>query len=484
MLFSNRILSAVGGVFFLTLMISSFVNLTFTFETVWKAIAALGAACCVVLLLVHWTCRRISPKIFLIVFISLGFAVRMTWIIWNPTKPESDFLLMYNAALMAVSGDFSFGNSAYFTSFPYQFGFTMYEALIIKLFGNSIFVLKFLNILFSVGSAVILYYSASKAFNETCGRIAMLIYLFYIPNIIMCSVLTNQHISIFFFLLGCFLLLKRPHSILIGLFAGFAFSVGNLMRPIGIVYLAAIVLFFVPILWGQWRTSPKKQGIAAASRLAGVIAVFYLVQHLVSFSLISSGVTSNSLFGGDKYWKFMVGLNAETIGGWNLDDARYANQYSFGDERHQAELARIKERLEHKPEVVLLMGKKLVAMWGAPDSSAFWSLQGLDKGKLERLLKKWESPIYVLISMFGLVAMIALWRSRNYGDHLFYVSLLLMYAGAHLIIEIQTRYRLDLIPVMILLQSYGVYKCYEWVREVRIPLASKLKKTTEEQVHA
>ncbi|MFD1953282.1 glycosyltransferase family 39 protein [Paenibacillus thailandensis] len=407
---------------------------------------------------------------FLILILSLGFGLRIAWILWNPAPPASDFLFMYNAALHAAAGDFSFGESPYYTSFPYQFGFTMYEALIIGLFGNHhLFVLKLLNVLFSTGTALVVYLFASKAFNETSGRIAMLFYLFYLPNITMCSVLTNQHISVFLFLLGCLLLLQRGDSAVRWLLAGLALGLGNLMRPIGVVYLAGMLFFFVPVSWRLWRTAFKRQTAINAAKLAGAIAVYVLVQLSASFLLVSSGIAGQPLSGGDKYWKFMVGLNAETNGSWNMEDSRYANRYAFGEERHRAELIKIKERLENKPELLALMGRKLTLLWGSPDSSPYWSLQGINRQDLESLLSKWEQPFYVLMCAFGTVSMIMLWRSGRQSEAVFGLVVLLLYAAAHLLIEIQSRYRLDLIPVFILLQSCGAYHAYIWIREARLP---------------
>ncbi|MFF2483833.1 ArnT family glycosyltransferase [Paenibacillus sp. NPDC058071] len=472
MIFSTRILSAAGGLFFLTIMLSSIATMAFVYDSIWKMIFALAITLGLSWMIIRWMVSRLSRKMFLAVSLSLGFALRLAWIIWNPAPPESDFLFMYNAAVEAAAGNFSFSDTPYYISFPYQFGFTMYEAAIIRLFGNHLIILKLLNVLLSVGTSVILYGLASRVFNESCGRITALAYLFYLPNIIMCSVLTNQHLSVFLFLLGCFLLLREKNAIVYWLIAGLAIGLGHLMRPIGTVYLAGIALFVLLVLWQQWRGSLKRLAAMTAGKLSGLILVYYLVQLLASTALISSGVTQHSLFEGEKYWKFMVGLNAETNGSWNMEDANYANQYAFGDERHQAELVKIKERLEDKPELAALMARKLVLMWGSTDSSPFWSLQGLNQWELEKTLQQWERPMYVLMCAFGVFSMIALWRTpgkRN--EALLFMILIMLYIGAHLLIENQPRYRLDFVPVLILLQSYGVYHVFRWVRDKR-PVAS------------
>ncbi|MCM3629158.1 glycosyltransferase family 39 protein [Paenibacillus glycanilyticus] len=464
MTFRTRIFSAAGGLFFLTIFISSFANIWSIYDSPWTMIAALAATVVVTLFVVHWAITRLSRKMFLLVFLSLGLGCRVTWILWNPALPESDFLFMYNAAKEAASGSFAFSDTPYYTSFPYQLGFTMYEAGVIKVFGNHLIFLKMINVLISIGTAVVLYLSASKVFHESCGRIAALVYLFYVPNIIMCSVLTNQHLSVFLFLIGCLFLIRGKDSIIYWPLAGLAMGLGHLMRPIGIVYLAGASLFVLLMIGQPWRDSIKKQATATAGKLGIVIVVYYLVQLLASTTLISSGITQHSLSDGDNYWKFMVGLNAETNGAWNKEDANYANQFEVGEERHQAELVKIKERLEDKSELTALLGRKLVTMWGSSDSSPYWSLQGLNQWELEQSLHRWEGPMYVLMSAFGVMSMIALWRSGKGNEALLYLILLLLYVGAHLLVENQPRYRLDFVPVLILLQSYGAYQAYSWIQ--------------------
>jgi 4-amino-4-deoxy-L-arabinose transferase and related glycosyltransferases of PMT family len=480
MTFRTRILSLAGGLFFLTIFTASLASTWSLYGSAWKMIAAFIATAIVALLVIHGAITGLSRKMFLVVFLMLGLVCRVTWIMWNPSLPQSDFLFMYNAAQEAASGNFAFSDSSYYISFPYQLGFTMYEAGVIKLFGNHFIIFKLLNVLFSMGTAIVLYLSASKAFHESCGRVAALAYLFYIPNIIMCSVLTNQHISVFLFTGGCFLLLKGRNRVGYWLLAGLAIGLGHLMRPIGIVYLAGIVLFVLLMIWQQWRGSIKKQAATTAGKLGAVIVVYYLVQILASISLTSSLVTEHSLFDGDKYWKFMVGLNAQTNGSWNKEDAAYTNQYSFGEERHQAELVKIRERLEDKGELIALFGRKLVIMWGSPDSSPYWSLQGVaDSRELESILHQWERPLYVLMGAFGVVSMAALWRTGKGNEALLFLILLLLYVGAHLLVEIQPRYRLDFVPVLILLQSYGAYQVYSWLQS-RLP--SGVHKRVEREI--
>ena len=84
--------------------------------------------------------------------------------------------------------------------------------LLFFIFGESLRALKFLNILYSVGTVLVVYLTATKLFNEVSGRIAGLIFAFYIPSIVMCSVLTNQHLSTFIYFLALYFVIDRGFS--------------------------------------------------------------------------------------------------------------------------------------------------------------------------------------------------------------------------------------------------------------------------------
>ncbi|MED2935633.1 glycosyltransferase family 39 protein, partial [Bacillus wiedmannii] len=157
------------------------------------------------------------------------FTLRRIWILKISTPIESDFAVMYNSAVQAAQGDYSFTSSAYYTAWVYQLGFTMYQAFIIDLLGNNTFILKFCNVLYCTGTTLLVYGITTKVFNEWTGRIAGILYAFFIPSILMSSVLTNQHLATFLFYLGFYLLVKKGlddrHN---WIFVGSALAVGDL----------------------------------------------------------------------------------------------------------------------------------------------------------------------------------------------------------------------------------------------------------------
>lgn len=455
---SRQTVIVLGCLFFMIALVSSTVNTFTLYGSPLKTVAVIAVTLGLFLIMAYLVTYYSSRLLFLIILASVALILRILWILWINTPPASDFSFIHTAAVSAASGDFSFADTDYFASWVYQLGFTMYEALMIKLFGNSILILKLLNVVISVGTAVIVYFTAAKAFNETCGRLASVLYALYIPNILMCSVLTNQHLSTFFFMLGCLLLLNKGWNIKYRwIFIGLSFGLGNVMRPLGSIFLIGFVVFIVLV---HLHSFSKKQAWPILGRIAGILAVFYLFQSLVSYSFIYGGVTQYPLSNREPYWKVMVGLNSETNGSWSLKDVQYQELYKLGEERNRLELAVIKERLADKPAVATLMLNKLVFLWGAGDSSTMWSMWGINKPDLNVLLNKFERMMYMMMSAFGVLSLIALLRARHSEDSFLFIILLLGYAAIHLVIEVQTRYRLDLMPAFIILQSYGLYTLY------------------------
>ena len=143
--------------------------------------------------------RFFTQTQFIIFICLLAFTLRLAWVLTVQTNVVQDFAQMYNGAADAANNNFSFADKAYFTTWVYQLGFTMYQAGVIKLFGEGVLAIKLLNILYCTGITYFIYRIATHLFNEFSGRVAALIFATYIPNIMMTSVLTNQHLATFLF---------------------------------------------------------------------------------------------------------------------------------------------------------------------------------------------------------------------------------------------------------------------------------------------
>ena len=417
----------------------------------------------ILLILLTYLCNTYFSKTTFIVLLTLfAFTIRFIWILKIPTPIESDFALMYEGAVQAAHGDYSFSNSSYFTTWVYQLGFTIYQAFVIKLFGNHIFILKLLNVLYCTGTTLCIYGITSKIFNEWTGRIAGLLYAFFIPSIMMSSVLTNEHLATFLFYLG-FYLLVGLHSKYAWIFVGVTLAFGDIMRPLGSLILLAIIIYL--FLHG-FLGKDKRTMFTTTKKLIGILFVFYAVHYIVSSAFIATGVTKYPLSNRDPLWKFVVGLNHETSGSYSASDAEQITGLEIGEERRALEMKLIKERIADKEKLFTLFGDKFSSMWGDIDSAGYWSLNQLNKKKLTSTSMEYEKYMYIATMLFGVIGLLSLLFTKQKNFHYtLFLLLIIGYITVHFLIEVQTRYRYFIIPSFFIIQSYGIYIIHQYIRK-------------------
>ncbi|ENQ3106836.1 glycosyltransferase family 39 protein [Bacillus cereus] len=419
----------------------------------------------ILLILLTYLCNTyFSKTIFIILLTICAFITRFIWILKIPTPIESDFALMYEAAVQAAHGNYGFSSSPYFTTWVYQLGFTMYQAFVIKLFGNHIFILKLLNVLYCTGTTLCVYGITSKIFNEWAGRIAGLLYAFYIPSIMMSSVLTNEHLATFLFYLGFYLLVSL-HNKYTWIFVGIALAFGDIMRPLGsFVLLAVIIYLFIHEFLGK----DKKTMFTTTKKLIGILFVFYAVHYIVSSIFIATGVTKYPLSNRDPLWKFVIGFNSETTGTYSMSDAEKITSLEIGEERKAIEMKLIKERIADKEKLFTLFGDKFSSMWGDIDSAGYWSLNQLNKKELIDTSMEYEKYVYMATMLFGVIGLLSLLFTKQKNlQYTLFLLLIIGYIAVHFLIEIQTRYRYFIIPSFFIIQSYGIYMIHQYVRKKR-----------------
>lgn len=209
-------------------------------DTITATIKALGVL--LLLLAVFYAlCRFESRSRELVVgILALAALLRIGYIFAVPTQPTSDFALLYNVARSTANEDVSWMNvtEGYFSWWQYQIPFVLYEAAIIKL-THSVVALKLLNVVWSVGIVYMVYCIAGLYMPRRASLIAAALCAVYPGHILMSSVLTNQHISLFFILLGVYVCLKAD-SLLKYAVAGLLLAVGDMMRPEAGIVVAAI----------------------------------------------------------------------------------------------------------------------------------------------------------------------------------------------------------------------------------------------------
>ncbi|AEV70373.1 ArnT family glycosyltransferase [Acetivibrio clariflavus] len=413
--------------------------------------------------------------LFLIGLSAFAMALRLAWIFLADTQPVSDFSLLNRAANLILEGKYSEVKAIdYFNVWVYQLGFSVYCAVLYFVFGSNILVVKVFNALLSVGIVMIVYFITAKIFNEKAARISSFLYAIYIQSVIFNSLLTNQIISAFFIYLGI-LIIAYGNGWFWYLLSGISIAVGHIMRPEGSFTLYMIVISIVTYnilnrpkkreMFSKRRNIESIGIVLMLSKIAVLVLAFNLTVQLFSYSLKAADITDYNFGNRNVYWKFVLGLNSSTNGGYSNEDVKILNEYPVGEELYRAEKEVIRERLSNKQELIKLMIRKFNIMWTHNDSSIQFIYPGtqLTSSQINHIVgfEKIQFTLLMFLVCFTVFMSI---KSKMNDLNLFIIMVLISANFAvYLLIEIQTRYRYFIIPAFFILSGYCMAAITEYV---------------------
>lgn len=405
------------------------------------------------------------------IIFAVRFLIAMALIFMIQTQPVSDFNTMYQAAINLSQGGRDYLDNIYFFNWAYQTGFVLYESVILRIFGTGQFALQVMNALWLGGIGALVYGIALHLMSRKAAAMAALLYVLYPAPYFLTTVLTNQHIAAFFYYLAIYLLVRNEKlSLPMAILIGAVIAIGNVMRPIGIILVLAILCWrLIRFLMGK----DERKGRTLAGLLLIPIS-YFAVFSLCSGAVAWSGLNPEGLSNNLPMWKFVVGLNQESNGGWNRED--YDSYYSLpSEEADQAMREVVQERLKAGPSALFdLALRKSTAMWGSAEDM-YWGFGHLDGQRkigpktVSQYLQDldWaDRGVYWVaftLAILGLLSMLL--RGSKGGPALLLTFLLCGYYAVHLIVEVQSRYRYFLMPTVFLLAGVGLSAVMELHRK-------------------
>lgn len=421
----------------------------------------------VIVLVFSYLIYKIKRRgLFLTGLVVLSITLRLIWIFMVNTEPVSDFSLQNNAANLILEGQYSVVKGIdYFKLWVYQLGFSVYCSFLYFIFGSNILVVKIFNVIMSSGIAILIYFIASKIFNEKAARIASFLYAIYIQSIIFNSLLTNQIVSAFFIYLGILLIVYKSGWANY-LFSGISIGIGHIMRPEGsfalYIIVAAIVLYHILNVLTKKKMFSRSRGVTSSdivmvlSKIGVFILVFNVVIQLFSYSLKTMDITDYGFGNRNVYWKFVLGFNPSSNGAYSNEDAKILNEYPVGEALYRAEKDVIRERLSNRPELIKLMVRKFNIMWTDNDGTMQFISPGTKlTTKQMNYIVGLEKIQYTLLLVLVCLTTFMSIRSKKDDINLF-ILMVLMSANfaVYLLVEIQTRYRYFIMPAFFVLSGY------------------------------
>lgn len=328
----------------------------------------------------------------LALIIALAFGLRWAWLLQARSYPTSDFFSLFTASYTMYKGTNPFTTPGalpvwmqnYFNTWPYQNGFVIFQAAVMRLLHTSnLFPIQVVNLIMSTASVGVTYLIGSALTRPRTGLVAAFIYATYMPAVMMSSALTNQTVATLSYLLAFWLLLRgqrilddsvsgklkgwRDYVIAYwrAALAGVFFAFGNAMRPLGLLILLAVGVFYVFYRLLFQHRNWRKVGHAFAFLLV-VCSMYGATMAATNTVITSRGWSPYRLVNRNPLWKLVTGLNSASDGQFSGELGRKVSVLPLGEKRNKVERQMIKDETKDKKVVLDLFVTKFQYFWGHP----------------------------------------------------------------------------------------------------------------------
>ncbi len=420
-----------------------------------------------ILIFILYICNKNIPKFALILFI-LMFLIRLGIILIVKTPVVSDFQIILNATLNLLKHHNIMNSEIYFWRYGYQTGQVLYQFGLLKIF-NSITFLKIVNCLFSSLNCVLIYLIAKEFVSQKSAQKASILYGFLAFPMFYNTVLSNQIPGSTFFYLGIYILLKNKNSLINYVLAAICLFLGNFLRNEGIVFICAIIGLYIFYIIS--KKADKKLHIGMILLVLSYFLLNIGVSSVIKFSHINNEGLSNNYV----EYKFLLGSNYSTCGGYTNADGIYMKS----KETAQKEIVNRIKKLGIRGSVELI-GCKSKKTWSGGD--LYWTFLNVDTKNhnilglnlttedLQIILNSFNKLIYYIAFLLMIYGLFKTVKKKEYDIRiLLFINILAINFIVYSLIEVQSRYIYLLQISIFILASLG----FEELNK-KIPARAKL----------
>lgn len=457
---------------------------------------------------------KINPKYY--TYAEIGFVVsvliaaivvRILVIANFPMKPESDYKTYFEIAVLLKDGAIQKdgkGYCDYIAMFPHVMGYSYILKTLFKVTGTSVLAGQYLNVFFSVMTVFFTYRIGRKLGGRTAGIIGLVLSAFWPSQVLYITMLSAEYSFTFFLFLSIWIFLslvidydkttkKAGKGIFMHMLLGVLIALAAAIRPMALILLIAIVLTILP--QKMKLPSVHKNTIPLTLRMlekGWIRCILIIIPYFILSNVITTNIelivnktlpSASTSFG----YNLLVGLNTESIGGWNDEDASLL--YASMEQTGSATKAHITcrdlalQRIISNPEGIFnLFIHKYELLWGNDDYGATWNIAFLDEqGNLTKdrsdflyALRDVNNILYMIVIFLALISLIYLWKTKGS----FAYVLVLVYLGTvamHLFVESQNRYHYFILQIFMILASMCVPFLYEDAKKSIMQKGSQVK---------
>lgn len=403
-------------------------------------------------------------RLILISLLLIFAVVALIWIKLVPATQVSDFGAFWDKAPEALKGKpiFSFDND-YFAKWAYQTGFLVYVMTVVKIFGHHAIAIQLLNVIYQVLILYMAYLLSLQLFNRVkLARLTVFILMIDLDWFALNGQADNQYLGMLLFLVTFYLIMKNKYWAYA--LAGVTLAFGSIIRPIGPVIVAGIVVYALLYLF----VTEKKFDLSGLGKILITLVIYQVLFSAAGLAIKSSGLNSYGLTNRDSEWKFVIGLDAKSNGAYSQ---QMVDRFDLNSSRakmsvkeHQVIHENIQNLNKTHGWLRLFLSKNEV-LWASRSNAVYFS--GFEQqhspkiSNYANLLGYLGTAILIVFSWIGSLGLL----KGKLNNQIFLLILPLMaFAVVQLLIEVQGRYRLEFLPVIAILGGLGLYNIFEWAR--------------------
>lgn len=263
-----------------------------------------------------WNFQPKHEKIIIVSLVLSAFSLRMLYVLWSQTIQYSDYEVFLKTGTMIGSGNFSdIALIKYVSLFKHILGYAGVVGLIFASFGQKIMAVWVVNCLLASVSVVLIYIVASKLFSKKAALFSSLALAIFPSYVISAPLLFQGHVTIPLFLLAIYFYLcsESPRKFV---YLGLTLAVLEIMRPLAIIFVVAIILNELIVR----RPRSKQIGY----KLVVLLIPFVIIP--TAYYKIMSHVMRSDL-AGLSWFTIFVGMSDR--GHWTLEDAEVLGKYMY-----------------------------------------------------------------------------------------------------------------------------------------------------------
>ena len=403
--------------------------------------------------------KILENKMIIISFILVAILLRFSLLMFDYNEVYSDeATFYYNAVSLASNLEI---NSKYIAVFPYLFGYINILSMFMKVFGTTIYHAITFNIIVDLIGAVFAYLLGKKIFNDKKkGILFLVIWLFNPFNIIWCMKIlpiniVNTMIIISAYVFECLLSsFNNKRYLIISIILGIIIGISNSFRPIMIIFLIAIFLYYLYlIIFSKYNF--KKLLLSFV-----LIVLCYSVYNNLNYKLVedATGYTPSKSGSG---WSVYVGSNINSNGEWFLEpklDEFFVKDEDFSpSEIHEYFM---EEGIKNYKSYNLItvskfMIKKLEVLTNDVYSYTYENFTSSvinQSKKYNTVLKSYLYCFWFLMFIINIFSIFNITDKDENSRLVFYRLFFIGLVVSHLLVEVSPRYFMPmLVPLMILM---------------------------------